>query len=106
MIVKDIIIYQKIWKESLANYRLSKLIGGEATTIEAEILGDQASYQEDIKTLENVEKQCPSNNQGASNPVVEILTNPKTYRNIGLILLIGITSILGIITYKKKRIKG
>ena len=72
-------------KKEFSKYRLKKLLGGDKTIIEKTILGDQAKYEEDQVTLEKVYNQCPSNN--TQNPVVELLSNPKTYRNIGIIIL-------------------
>ncbi len=89
-------------KRRFSDYRLSKLLGGDASTIETTILGDETQFREDKTTLENVYNECPSNNRASGNPIVSILTNPKTYRNIGFILVLG-----GLITYtiinKKKQ---
>ena len=89
-------------KRRFSEYRLSKLLGGDASTIETTILGDEAQYRADEATLENVLNECPSNNRSSGNPIVNILTNPKTYRNLGFILVFG-----GLITYtiinKKKQ---
>ena len=89
-------------KERFSQFRLNRLLGGEATTIETTVMGDKASYQEDIKKLESVENHCPSNNQGAPHSVVEILTNPKTYRNLGIILLVVIIVGGSLLISKKK----
>ena len=89
-------------KRRFSEYRLSKLLGGDASTIETTILGDEAQYRADEATLENVLNECPSNNRSSGNPIVTILTNPKTYRNLGFIIVLG-----GLITYtiinKKKQ---
>ena len=89
-------------KKEFSKYRLNKLLGGEKTIIEKTIIGDQAKYEEDQVTLEKVYNQCPSNN--IQNPVVELLSNPKTYRNIGIIILL-LGSIISYLIYNKKKIQ-
>ena len=94
-------------KIKFSEYRLNKLLGGDATTIETNILGDEEEYNNDTTTLEHVLNQCPSNgtNQVKKNPIVEVFTNPKTYRNLGLIVLVLVVLGVGIITYRKKENK-
>ena len=93
-------------KMKFSEYRLSKLLGGDASTIETEILGDETQYREDNTTLENVYNECPSNSSASSisnNPIVSILTNPKTYRNLGLIIVLGGLMTYTIINKKKQK---
>ena len=95
-------------KMKFSEYRLSKLLGGDASTIETEILGDETQYREDNTTLENVYNECPSNSSASSisnNPIVSILTNPKTYRNLGLIIILGGLMTYTIINKKKQKIE-
>ena len=89
-------------KKEFSKYRLKKLLGGDKTIIEKTVLGDQAKYEEDQVTLEKVYNQCPSNN--IQNPVVELLSNPKTYRNIGIIILL-LGSIISYLIFNKKKIQ-
>ena len=94
-------------KIKFSEYRLNKLLGGDATTIETNILGDEEAYNNDTTTLEHVLNQCPSNgtNQVKKNPIIEVFTNPKTYRNLGLMVLVLVVLGGGIITYRKKENK-
>ena len=92
-------------KMKFSEYRLNKLLGGDASTIETTILGDEAQYREDNTTLENVYNECPSNNKLSGNPVVSILTNPKTYRNLRFIIVLGGLITYTIINKKKQKIE-
>ena len=88
-------------KTRFSEYRLNKLLGGDASTIETNVIEDETQYKKDVATLEYVLSKCPSNN--TSNPITNILKNPLTYRSFGLILLVIVISYVGIHVYKDNK---
>ncbi len=71
--------------------RLSRLLGGGKSTIETVVIGDQNQYRKDTEQLNSIIDNCPLKRNDSS--IVQILTNPKTYSTIGIVL--GIIVILG-----------
>ena len=88
-------------KERFSEYRLKKLLGGDASTIETSIIGDEIQYKNDVSTLEHVLSKCPSSD-GSANSIVNILKNPPTSGTIGVVLLILI-GLIGFSIYKKNK---
>ena len=81
--------------------RLNKLLGGEKSTIETNIVGDQVQYNKDTELLNGIINSCP---RKSGTSITQILTNPKTYSTIGIILVIVVIGFVGfkIINKKKK----
>ena len=82
--------------------RLSRLLGGEKSIVETNIVGDQAQYKKDTDQLNQIIDNCPMRKHYSSS-LSEILKNPPTYGTIGAVLLIIIGLIIGLGIYKKKK---
>ena len=87
-------------KIKFSNYRLAQLLGADDAILEKDVLGDETQYRKDKATLENVASKCPSNQ--SKKPIVNILKNPLTSRNIGIVLLIIILISGSLIITRKK----
>ncbi len=87
-------------KIKFSNYRLAQLLGADDASLEKDVLGDETQYRKDKETLEYVISKCPSNN--TSNPITNILNNPLTHRNIGIVLLVIIVISGSLIITRKK----
>ena len=81
--------------------RLSRLLGGEKSVVETNIIGDQAQYKKDTDQLNQIIDNCPMRKHYSSS-ISDILKNPPTYGTIGAVLLIVIGLIVGFEIYKKK----
>ena len=82
--------------------RLDKLLGADDSIIEKNILGNQSQYNSDVATLNKIINDCPRNR----NTIVQILTNPKTYSTIGIVLGVIVIAFIGykIINNKKRQL--
>ncbi len=92
-------------KEAANDYYLSKHLGGSASIVETEILGDRNQYNSDISRLDTVLTQCKIADD-TSNSIVDILTNPLTVNNLILFVILG--SIIGgsIVLIRKRKVKN
>ncbi len=81
--------------------RLSRLLGGEKSTIEKVVIGDQDQYRKDTEQLNSIIDNCPLKRNDSS--IVQILTNPKTYSTIGIVIGIILLLLLGIKIFNKKK---
>jgi len=82
--------------------RLRKLLGGEDTTIESTVIGDQEQYRKDVKRLNTIIESCPEKGH-QQNPIVNVITNPKTYSTIGIVIGIVLIAFVGLKITKKKK---
>lgn len=80
--------------------RLSRLLGGEKSIVETNIIGDQVQYKKDTDQLNQIIDNCPLRKHSSS--LNELLNNPPTYGTIGAVLLIVIGLIIGFEIYKRK----
>ena len=69
----------EIQKKKFNDYRLRKSLGGDNTTIDKTILGDQNEYNRDVELFESLILKCENR---------EIIINPETVGTIGVILAI------------------
>ena len=77
------------------DYRLRKLLGGDKTTIEKEIIGDKDQYNKDVALFESLINKCDNR---------EIIINPETVGTIAIILgLLSIGSIGVFLTRRTKK---
>ena len=79
--------------------RLNRLLGGETSIVETNVLGNHVQYKNDTDKLNEIIDNCPMRKHSPS--LVEILSNPPTYGTIGGVLLIIIGLIIGSSIYKK-----
>ena len=79
--------------------RLNRLLGGETSIVETNVLGNQVQYKNDTDKLNEIIDNCPMRKHSPS--LFEILSNPPTYGTIGGVLLIIIGLIIGSSIYKK-----
>jgi len=81
--------------------RLNKLLGGEKTTIETNVIGDEVQYNRDTELLNSIINTCPRKISSSSIP--QILTNPKTYSTLGIVLVIALIGFAGFRIIRKNR---
>ena len=91
-------------KTTLGTMRLKRLLGGSASTIETTVLGDETEFRkEEAKLNEILDKEQNKTSNNTIAPIIDILQNPLTKRNIIIIIsaliIIGVTLCL---TFKKK----
>lgn len=85
-------------KMRFQEYRLNKELGGDATTIKTNVIGNTTQYRKDIATLEHTLSKCPSYHGR------KITKNPVTLRPLEIIvLLLVVLSSVGLYTYKKNK---
>ena len=82
--------------------RLERLLGGEKSIVETNVIGDQVQYKKDTDQLNQIIDNCPMRKHYSSS-ISDILKNPPTYGTIGAVLLIVIGLIVGFEIYKKKK---
>ena len=82
-------------KRRFSEYKLRKLLGGDGTIVETNVIGDEVQYRKDMETFEHIYKKCPVNS--SNNPITNIITNPDTYKDIGIVLVIVFISAFCII---------
>ncbi len=86
-------------KKMINSRRLGNILGEKAIEEDKEVVGDQEQYRE----IENRVNEILAREAKPTNNIVEILTNPKTYRNIGFILVLGGLMTYTIINKKKQK---
>ena len=90
-------------KNRLNSRRLGSLLGAKAIEDDIEVKGNEEAFREDKATIENlIAKEKNSNVEN----IVELLTNPKTYQNLGIIILFGIVVGVSLLYTRKKERKG
>ena len=90
-------------KNRLNSRRLGSLLGAKAIEDEIEVKGNEEAFREDKATIENlIAKEKNSNVEN----IVELLTNPKTYQNLGIIIIFGIVVGVSLLYTRKKERKG
>ena len=92
-------------KTTLGAMRLKRLLGGSASTIETTVLGDETEFRkEETKLNEIIDKEETKSNHGEGiTPIIDILQNPLTKRNIIIIIsVLIIISVTLCLTFKKK----
>ena len=90
-------------KNKLNSRRLGNLLGAKAIENEIEVKGNEEAFREDKATIDNL--IAKEKNSKVEN-IVELLTNPKTYQNFGIIILFGIVVGVSLLYTRKKEIKG
>ncbi len=91
-------------KATLGAMRLKRLLGGSASTIETTVLGDETEFRkEEAKLNEILDKEQNKTSNNTIAPIIDILQNPLTKRNIIIIIsVLIIISVTLCLTFKKK----
>ena len=91
-------------KTTLGAMRLKRLLGGSASTIETTVLGDETEFRkEEAKLNEILDKEQNKTSNNTIAPIIDILQNPLTKRNIIIIIsVLIIISVTLCLTFKKK----
>ena len=89
--------------QRLNNLRLKRLLGGKASTIETNIIGDEEQFRKDEVKLNDIIDREEAKTSNNLVPIIDILQNPLTKRSILIVFVI--LTIIGVTlykTYKKK----
>ena len=88
---------------NLSNMRLKRLLGGKGSQIETTVIGKEEEFRREEAKLNNIIGKEENNKNNVIPPIIDILQNPLTKRNILIIIsaLIIISVVLGL-TFKKK----
>ena len=88
---------------NLSNMRLKRLLGGKGSQIETTVIGNEEEFRREEAKLNNIIGKEENNKNKVIPPIIDILQNPLTKRNIIIIIsaLIIISVVLGL-TFKKK----
>jgi len=91
--------------QRLNNLRLKRLLGGKGSQIETTVIGNEEELRREESKLNDIldKEETKSNHGEGITPIIDILQNPLTKRNIIIIIsVLIIISVTLCLTFKKK----
>ena len=89
--------------QRLNNLRLKRLLGGKGSQIETTVIGNEEEFRREEAKLNDILDKEEKNKNNVIPPIIDILQNPLTKRNIIIILsALIIISVTIYLTFKKK----
>ena len=83
--------------------RLKRLLGGKGSQIETTVIGNEEEFRKEEAKLNDILDKEEKNKNNVIPPIIDILQNPLTKRNIIIIIsALIIISVTLCLTFKKK----